>query len=386
MNKYIASLAVAGVVAVGVLGVAGSVRAMTPTLSLYNSGNSDSVQVTVNGDSNASAYLYYQKSGYGTQSQYLGTTNYNGYLSTTLSTSSLGVSSGSSAYVMVNNQQSSSVSWPYGNYYYGGSITLSPSSITLTVGQNTTITVSGGSQPYVMYPASQNIFQTALSGNTLTITGIAAGSSSLSVCSSGNSGCSTLSITVNNQYNYYNYTGSIYQYPYNYNYNYNYNNQNQGNWTFCANENQWCGFSGNQTVRYGTNGQYVYSTFNGGMNCSNSVFGDPAYGLFKQCWYGGTVAANVAASYSYYANAYMPIYSTGYANFTRTLSYGSYGEDVKTLQRRLTSEDFYNGVISGYFGTMTRAAVRRYQAVHGLSQTGTVNSATIAILNQGALY
>src|SRR3989338_5123337 len=168
-------LAVVGLVVAGSLGFASVTKAMTPTLSLYNSGNSDSVQVTVNGDSNAGVYLYYPKNGYGTYSQYLGMTSYNGYLSTTLSTSSMNITSGNSVYVTVNNQQSASVNWPSTSYY--GSVTLSPSSVSVNVGNNTSVTVSGGQQPYLMYPGSQNIFQSALSGNTLTITGIATGTS-----------------------------------------------------------------------------------------------------------------------------------------------------------------------------------------------------------------
>ena len=96
-------------------------KAMTPTLSVSASGNGDSVQVTVNGDSNSAVYLYYQKINYGFQSQYIGTTNTYGYLSTTISTSAYGISSGASVYAMVNNQQSQSVAWPY-SYNYNNNI------------------------------------------------------------------------------------------------------------------------------------------------------------------------------------------------------------------------------------------------------------------------
>src|SRR3989344_7259916 len=114
--KKIALFAGIALVAVGMLGSIFIASAMTPTLSLYSSGNSDTVQATVNGDSYASVTLYYQKSGYGLQSWYMGSTNSSGYLSTSLSMSNLGVVSGSNAYVMINNQQSTSVSWPYGSY------------------------------------------------------------------------------------------------------------------------------------------------------------------------------------------------------------------------------------------------------------------------------
>ncbi len=57
-------------------------------------------------------------------------------------------------------------------------------------------------------------------------------------------------------------------------------------WTFCANEWQHCSFSGTRDVRYGVEGKYATKTFTGGVACTNSVFGDPAYGAVKKCSYG----------------------------------------------------------------------------------------------------
>lgn len=243
-------------------------RAMTPTLSVSATGSGDSVTVTVYGDPYASAVLYYQNSGYnyGTQSQYIGTTNSNGYLSTTVSSANYGIIFSSNAYVVVNNQTSSSVTWPYSynNYNYGyGSPTLSQTSVSVAVGQSVNITIYGGSTPYTMYPTGANIFQAVISGNNLQIAGLNGGSGSVNVCSSGGlsaqtgigSGCAMLYVTVGpvNYYggnNYYN--PPIYNNPvlpvitfsqtnptlyvgqsltitvsggntYNYNYNYNYN-------------------------------------------------------------------------------------------------------------------------------------------------------------------
>lgn len=176
--------------------------AATPTLSAVPAGNGDSVQLNVSGDPNAAVWLY--KNTYsGQQPQYLGTTGTNGYLSVAVSTSSSGLAAGNYVYVLVNGQPSQQVAWPapYGSGYYGGSIFLSQSNVNLTMGQNATVTISGGSQPYTQYPGSNasNIFQSVISGNTLTLTPINAGSGSLNICSSGgvSSGCATLYVTVN---------------------------------------------------------------------------------------------------------------------------------------------------------------------------------------------
>jgi len=357
--KKIALFAGIALVAVGMLGSIFIASAMTPTLSLYSSGNSDAVQATVNGDSYASVTLYYQKSGYGLQSWYMGSTNSSGYLSTSLSMSNLGVVSGSNAYVMINNQQSTSVSWPYGSYT-GGPISLSQSNINLSVSQTTTVTIYGGYAPYSMYPSGSNIFQSVISGNIINLWGLNTGSGTLNVCSSGGSPCTTLYVTVSAGYNnnpiYYGiatpvtfsqtsatlsvgqsktvsiYGGSLGSYYNNYYIGYNSNSsgvsatvsgsnltvtglsttasvivvcssssscgaftvavgqtQTGSNWTYCASENQQCYVPGTQQIRYGASGQYAYRTVSGYVSCSNSVFGDPIFGIVKQCYYGGAI-------------------------------------------------------------------------------------------------
>jgi hypothetical protein len=54
-------------------------------------------------------------------------------------------------------------------------------------------------------------------------------------------------------------------------------------WTFCANENATCTFSGTKQVRYGAGSSYVTKTLTGPVACNNSVFGDPIRGVVKHC-------------------------------------------------------------------------------------------------------
>ena len=68
-------------------------------------------------------------------------------------------------------------------------------------------------------------------------------------------------------------------------------------------------------------------------------------------------------------------------NFTKTLSFGSRGNDVIELQNRLTLEGFYTGPITGYFGPLTQAAVKAYQLAHNIPATGVVGPLTRAELN-----
>lgn len=78
------------------------------------------------------------------------------------------------------------------------SITFSQNSPVIPQGQTTSIVVSGGGSAsyYVSSNSNNNIIQTTLSGNTLTLHGLASGSSIITVCSSLNS-CNTLTATVN---------------------------------------------------------------------------------------------------------------------------------------------------------------------------------------------
>jgi hypothetical protein len=84
------------------------------------------------------------------------------------------------------------------SYATSGPITLSQSSLWLQVGQAVSVTISGGTLPYsILNDAnSSSTFSSNLNNNILTLTGLAAGSSSLSVCSAAGA-CTQLSVLVN---------------------------------------------------------------------------------------------------------------------------------------------------------------------------------------------
>lgn len=71
------------------------------------------------------------------------------------------------------------------------------------------------------------------------------------------------------------------------------------------------------------------------------------------------------------------------AEITSSLSAGSTGADVTTLQTYLASDStlYPEGLITGYYGSLTQAAVVRFQARYGISQTGTVGPITRAKLH-----
>ena len=63
-----------------------------------------------------------------------------------------------------------------------------------------------------------------------------------------------------------------------------------------------------------------------------------------------------------------------------TLSFGSTGEDVEYLQRRLNGIGFGSLVVDGIFGVATEEAVKKFQKYYGLTVDGIVGSQTWAKL------
>ena len=92
---------------VGLFAIAFTTYAATPTCSATLTGTGDNVSLYITGDPNSSAILNYLNSSSAVQMSSLGTTNSNGNLLITISTAAYGIAPGSSFYVTVNNQQSS---------------------------------------------------------------------------------------------------------------------------------------------------------------------------------------------------------------------------------------------------------------------------------------
>lgn len=70
--------------------------------------------------------------------------------------------------------------------------------------------------------------------------------------------------------------------------------------------------------------------------------------------------------------------------FSRDLVFGMSGNDITQLQSLLASDKsiYPEGLITGYFGSLTRAAVRRFQAKYVLPQVGRVGPLTRAKLSE----
>lgn len=76
---------------------------------------------------------------------------------------------------------------------------------------------------------------------------------------------------------------------------------------------------------------------------------------------------------------------TSCTNLSRNLSYGMRGNDVTELQRFLVAQNYPGGgswMITGYFGSATRAAVQNFQRAQGLSPVGIAGPQTRAAIQR----
>jgi len=62
-------------------------------------------------------------------------------------------------------------------------------------------------------------------------------------------------------------------------------------------------------------------------------------------------------------------------------AYGSRGREVEAIQQTLKDYGIFYGEVTGYYGTQTEAAVRRFQQYRGLPVTGIADAATLKLLN-----
>jgi ferredoxin len=300
----------------------------------------------------------------------------------------------------------------------GGSLTFSNASLSVGVGQTMTDTVYGGSDYYVSNNSNSNVISYSLSGGVLTVTGLQSGATTLTICSSAN-GCGSVSVTVGTGSG-----GSVV-------------NFSIANPTIAIGQSMNTPLSGNSGYYISTNPNpnIAQASVNGstlmltGVNagtdaiavcgtsggCNTLTVTVTGSSVTTQTTQTGTassaellaaiqsmqtqlaqlvtqiqtmattltqLAAKVTAgttSASSGSGSVTP--STTF--FTQFLNAGSEGSEVTALQQYLTQKGFYSGPITGYFGSLTEAAVAKYQSAHAIDPLGYVGPSTRAALNAG---
>ncbi|MGH6657993.1 MAG: family 43 glycosylhydrolase [Actinocrinis sp.] len=142
-----------------------------------------------------------------------------------------------------------------------------------------------------------------------------------------------------------------------------------GSWTTCASENGSCAVTGTQLIAYGANGAFVYSTSNGPIACSNTVFGaDPVPGVAKTCYAHGAAPTGFGTQCAT---------ENGTCAFsgTQTVAYGTGGEYVyKTFTGGTPCDlaafgtDPVFGVVKSCYLTSNASAASTQRAVQKAAQ------------------
>ncbi len=95
-------------------------------------------------------------------------------------------------------------------------------------------------------------------------------------------------------------------------------------------------------------------------------------------------SATQNAIYSSKVNSNTAVASTGTTNASTVLKEGSKGEAVKQMQTALKNLGYYNGSLTGNFGSLTGDAVRAFQKANKLSNDGVAGATTLNKLYGGS--
>lgn len=337
------------------LSVASIAMAATPTFSFSGVG-ADAVQITVVGDSNSTATLFYNVgSSSGAQVLILGMTDGSGNLSKAISVSALNLNSANSVYVMVNSQQSAIQPWSAtasasaAQAATSSAVTFDNVNPVVALGGSTTVTISGGSAFYVSTNSNIGITSQLLSGNLLTISGIANGSTVLSVCSVAGV-CAPLNVTV----------GAV-SAP-----------------APVVTVAPVVVATPAPTTALGTSVALLtqIQTMQGQLAQMLTAIQAMQAQLAK-------LASSAVSSVSSGTSAVStPSASTVTATkITSLLKMNSTGSEVTLLQQKLTNAGHYSGPINGSFGPLTEAGLKKYQTAKGIEAAGYTGPATRAALN-----
>ena len=222
-------------------------------------------------------------------------------------------------------------------------VTFGISNPTVPYGQNMSISLSGGSGYYISSNANTSIAQASINGSSLSLYGAGIGSDSVIVCITGG-GCGTLPVTVGNG------SGTTVTQP-----------------------------SSGGTTSGGTSSEAALLA---AIQSMQSQLGQLVAQIQSMATTLTQLAGTVASSGGSSGTVSSPS-TSGVPSFTEFLSVGSEDAEVSALQQYLTQKGFYDGPVTGFYGSATESAVKSYQAAHGITAAGYVGPSTRAALNAG---
>jgi hypothetical protein len=252
-----------------------------------------------------------------------------------------------------------------------GSLILSQTSLALSTGQTSVVTISGSGSYYISSNTNQSVATSAISGNTLSVYAGSIGTTSINICQYSSGQCAVLYVTV---------TGT--------------NSGTVGNSYLTFSIPNPTLSVGQSTVIYITGGQGGGYTipYNSSAAALATISGNTitltgrqtGYAIIAVCdSYNNCGALFVGVGVGAITPPIIVNPSPVTVIFTSHLYLGLTSSQVLQLQQLLTTLGFYSGSVDGHFGLLTQQAVERYQSNHGLRPDGDVGPNTIAQLNTG---
>ncbi len=246
------------------------------------------------------------------------------------------------------------------------SLSLSPTSVSVSIGQSVTVTATGAGGYYVASNSNPSIASATVNNYAITVSGLSVGTSNINICQSGGQ-CTALYVTV---------SGMAVTVPAT---------------SITSSVVLTTGQGVNLFISGGTAPYYLSSN-------SGSVF-TAVLTSGSILTLTGVSAGNASVNVCSSNGGCLPIYvvvvpptsvSTSSSSsssaeakymFSNPLKLGDQGSDVEELQTRLSQDGYFTGSATGYYGSLTEAAVKKYQAAHKLTPLGNVGPGTRAALN-----
>lgn len=314
--------------------------------------------------------------------------------------------------------------------------TLSPSSISPSLGSTQSITISGNGNYFVSSNSNSAVASYTLTGSILQVTALSNGSATITVCQTG--GCSNLTITVGSGGN----TGGVLSFSQSnpslsvgqtiivtisggsgvYSLS-SISNTNVASSSLSGNTLTIIGKAfGSATLSLCESGGSCNSlpvtvtgtTTNTSSNASQTTPTQPSISQVPSVVFPSTLINQITLLEGQLAqmtsqlaqlkatiqalisgSSIVPLSTSGSSGSTSVnttagssykfyypLEHGDENQEVTELQKRLTAEGFYSGPVTGYFGPLTEQAVQAYQRAHGLTPLGNVGPGTREALNQ----
>ncbi len=85
--------------------------------------------------------------------------------------------------------------------------------------------------------------------------------------------------------------------------------------------------------------------------------------------------------FAFYQTPTSPASTLNNVNAVKTISqYGSKSNEVTKIQTRLKAWGYFSGPVTGYYGSQTTEAVKKFQKTHGISVTGIADEKTLSLI------